>query len=272
MADKKRSRKLEYSDIDLSRWKEYEDILTGTWWEMKSRERGNGHVFDYHGNFIPQIANQTFRRYTREGEIVVDWFLGSGTSAIEAVNLNRRLIGVELKAELVEHVKDKLPAHAVGDTIKLVQGDSSSGKAKSDVQNALHEMGYEKAHLAVLHPPYAGIIKFSDLKADLSNCSTTDDFLLGFERVAQNAYDTLENGRFAVLVIGDKYSAGELDPLGFKCMQKMNEVGFKTKTIIVKNIEGNEKGKGKDANLWRYRALSGGFYIFKHEYVMIFFK
>ncbi len=126
--------------------------------------------------------------------------------------------------------------------------------------------------LAVLHPPYADIIKFSELESDLSNCPTTDAFLDGFKRVAQNAYDTLESGRFAILVIGDKYCAGELDPLGFKCMQAMNEVGFKTKSIIVKNIEGNEIGKGRTNNLWRYRALAGGFYIFKHEYVMIFFK
>ncbi|MCE5321944.1 site-specific DNA-methyltransferase [bacterium] len=272
MVDKRRPRKLEYSDIDLSRWKEYEDILTDSWWDMKSRDRTNGHSFDYHGNFIPQIPNQVFRRYSREGDIVVDWFLGSGTSAIEAVNLNRRLIGIELKHELVEYVKGKLPAGAVGNSIRIIQGDSASNNAKKSVQNALQEMGADKAQLAVLHPPYADIIKFSELKADLSNCPSTDEFLAGFTKVVQNAYDTLENGRFAILVIGDKYSAGELDPLGFKCMLKMNEVGFRTKSIIVKNIEGNEKGKGKDTNLWRYRALSGGFYIFKHEYVMIFFK
>jgi hypothetical protein len=52
----------------------------------------------------------------------------------------------------------------------------------------------------------------------------------------------------------------------------MNEAGFKTKSIIVKNIEGNEIGKGKTGNLWRYRALAGGFYIFKHEYIVIFQK
>ena len=59
---------------------------------------------------------------------------------------------------------------------------------------------------------------------------------------------------------------------GFKCMEKMNELGFITKSIIVKNIEGNEKTKGKDANLWRWRALAGGFSIFKHEYIMIMQK
>jgi hypothetical protein len=52
----------------------------------------------------------------------------------------------------------------------------------------------------------------------------------------------------------------------------MENVGFVCKATIVKNITGNEKAKGKTANLWRYRALAGGFYIFEHEYIMLFQK
>jgi hypothetical protein len=82
----------------------------------------------------------------------------------------------------------------------------------------------------------------------------------------------LAPGRFAALVIGDKYEKGELIPLGFWCMERLNQAGFKTKAIVVKNIEGNERGKGRTSNLWRYRALAGGYYIFKHEYVILFRK
>ena len=269
---KKYKRVLSYSDIDLSRWKEYEDIITDSLWIMKSRQNTNGHRLDYHGNFIPQIANQTFRRYTKENEIIVDWFLGSGTSAIEAVNLNRRLIGVELRPDLVELVYSKLPQEVLGNRIRLIEGDSTQPSTKNAVREALQEMGADNAQLAVLHPPYGDIIKFSNMDADLSNYPTTESFLKGFCLVARNAYETLQEGRFAVLVIGDKYADGELDPLGFKCMQVMQDVGFRLKSIVVKNIEGNEKGKGPNNNLWRYRALAGGFYIFKHEYVMIFRK
>lgn len=272
MEEKKRKHKLSYSDIDLSKWRDYEDILTDSLWLMGSRANRDGHSLDYHGNFIPQIANQMFRRYTREGDIVVDWFLGSGTSAIEAVNLKRRLIGVELKPELVDYVKGKLPGEALGDSIRLIQGDSTAPETKKAVLRQLGEMGASKAHLAILHPPYADIIRFSELESDLSNRASTDEFLDGFELVAQNAYDTLAAGRFAVLIIGDKYADSQLDPLGFKCMQRMNDVGFKTKSIIVKNIEGNEVAKGKNNNLWRYRALAFGLYIFKHEYIIVFFK
>ena len=272
MEDGRRKHKLSYSDIDLQRWKDYDEINTDSLWIMGSRHNADGHTLDYHGNFIPQIADQIFQRYTKSGEIVVDWFLGSGTSAIEAVNQDRRLIGVELKPDLIEHVAGKLKVDWLDNTVRLIAGDSTRPSTLNKVKAVLSDMGAEYAQLAILHPPYADIIKFSDSKADLSNLPGTDAFLRGFKRVAKNAYETLEPGRFAVLIIGDKYSAGELDPLGFKCMGVMNDVGFKTKSIIVKNIEGNEKAKGKDNNLWRYRALAGGFFIFKHEYVMVFFK
>ena len=123
-----------------------------------------------------------------------------------------------------------------------------------------------------MHPPYDDIIKFSDNEKDLSNCKSTQEFYDLFGKVAKTAYDFLEKKRFAALIIGDKYANGELIPLGFKCMEAMNNAGFTTKSIIIKNIEGNEKAKGKTANLWRYRALAGGFNIFKHEYIMVFEK
>jgi DNA modification methylase len=266
------SRKLPYSDIDLSRWRDYDNILTDSLWILKSRKKTDGHKLDYHGNFIPQIAEQVMLRYTKTDEIVVDWFLGSGTSAIEALNLSRRLIGVELKPELVEYVSQKLPTDVIGSRIKLIQGDSSAESTLASVRQALREMGSEYAQLAILHPPYADIIKFSELDADLSNCPDTCTFLQKFAAVACSAYETLEPGRFAILVIGDKYCNGELDPLGFRCMNEMINAGFRVKSIVVKNIEGNEIAKGKSNNLWRYRALANGFYVFKHEYVMIFFK
>ena len=75
-----------------------------------------------------------------------------------------------------------------------------------------------------------------------------------------------------MLVIGDEYTKGELIPLGFYCLERMQRTGFRAKGIVVKNITGNERGKGRDSNLWRYRALAGGYYIFKHEYVIIFQK
>ena len=140
------------------------------------------------------------------------------------------------------------------------------------VREKLEAMNADYAQLLILHPPYHDIIAFSDDPADLSNAESLAEFLAQFETVARHGFELLEPERFAVLVIGDKYTQGELIPLGFYCMERMQRVGFRTKAIVVKNIEGNERGKGRASNLWRYRALRGGFYIFKHEYVIIFRK
>jgi len=261
-----------WSDIDLNRWKEYEEIETDSLWHYDSRASGDGHKLDYHGNYIPQIATQIFTRYSKKDDIVLDMFLGSGTSAIEAVRMERRCIGVELKPDLAEYVRGKIAPDLLDSRIHIIQGDSTAPETVRKISGTLQTMQEEFVHLLMLHPPYDDIIKFSDNPNDLSNAADTEAFLDSFETIARNGYDLLEPGRFAALIIGDKYANGELVPLGFWCMERMNRVGFKTKAVIVKNIEGNEKGKGRTANLWRYRALAGGYYIFKHEYIIVFFR
>lgn len=261
-----------YSDINLKAWKQYDHIKTDTLWEFPSRLKENGHSNEYHGNYIPQIAQQVYERFTKKNDIVLDLFFGSGTSGIEAVNMKRRCIGVELKEDLVEHVSEKFTPKQLVTDVNIICADSASEDAKEKVQARLDVMGAKKAQLLMLHPPYDDIIKFSDRKEDLSNCATTEEFYDLFEKVAKNGYDLLEKGRFACLIIGDKYANSQHIPLGFECMARMNKLGFITKAIIIKDMQGNERAKGKTANLWRYRALAGGFYIFKHEYVMIFQK
>ncbi len=261
-----------YSDIDLNSWKEYSHIKTDTWWEFPSRDKSHGHSNEYHGNYIPQIAQQLYERFTKRNDVVLDLFLGSGTSAIEAVNMGRRCIGVELKPEQVEIVRNKFTPKELVTSVNLICSDSASEEVKEKIQTRLDIMRRDKAQFLVLHPPYDDIIKFSDRKEDLSNCASTAEFYNLFGKVAKNGYDMLEKGRFAALIIGDKYAKGEIVPLGADCSAIMRDTGFKMKAVIVKNMEGNERAKGKTANLWRYRALNGGFYIFKHEYIYIFQK
>jgi DNA modification methylase len=124
-----------------------------------------------------------------------------------------------------------------------------------------------------MHPPYFDIIKFSQDQRDLSNAASIDDFLARMGQATENAARVLQRGRYLVLVIGDKYAAGEWIPLGFRTMQEVQNRGFLLKSIIVKNFEdGRTAGKRKQQQLWRYRALKGGFYIFKHEYIFLFQK
>ncbi|MDQ7822185.1 MAG: DNA methyltransferase [Candidatus Eremiobacteraeota bacterium] len=264
-----------FSDIDMSRWKEYlGDIITDSLWLLGARDRTGPHVGDYHGNFVPQIAYQVITRFTKRGELVLDLFSGMGTTLIECRHLGRHGIGVELNHEVVRSSHERIMEAANPHNIKtsLVNGDSTSPTVLEKVKILIKDLGRTNVQHVVLHPPYWDIIQFNDDPRDLACAPTGEEFIKRFEQVVRHAHQVLENRRFMTLVIGDKYAKGEWVPLGFECMNMCRRVGFKLKAINVKDIQGNEKGKGKKGNLWKYRALKQGFYVFKHEYIMIFQK
>lgn len=261
------------NDLDLQRWKEYEEIWTDSLWMIDERDSSGAHRGDYHGNFVPQIPRQMMLRYTRKGDVVCDPFAGSGTTLIEAQRLGRHALGLELSPSTCELTRKRLreEPNTEGVQLKLACEDSCSGRARLRVLNWLKGMDREHVQLLVLHPPYHDIIQFSESENCLSNASSTEDFLAKFGAILDNLAPFLEKGRYLALVIGDKYSAGEWIPLGFLTMQEVMNRGFALKSLVVKNMTAN-RAKRNLQQLWRYRALTGGFYIFRHEYVLIFRK
>ena len=257
------------NDLNLNRWKEYNDIITDSLWILNKRDNSGVHHAGYWGNFIPQIPNQLLRRYTKKGEWVLDPFLGSGTTLIEAQRLGRNAVGIELSKKVLDQTKRNIAKEANPIKIKLefINGDSAS----VDLQKVISDLEIKSFQFQIFHPPYWDIIKFSESKSDLSNAKSIDDFLKVFGKVLDNCLPHLDKKRFAAVVISDKYSGGEWIPLGFYVMQEVIKRGMILKSTIVKNFD-ETTAKRNQKELWRYRALAGGFYVFKHEYIFVFQK
>ena len=262
-------KKKKINDLDLTRWKQYTDILTDSLWIFDKRDTSGSHLGWYWGNFIPQIPYQMMKRYTKRNDWVLDCFLGSGTTLIESKRLGRNSIGIELNPKVVDEAKKYIDAEPNKFNVisEILMGDSS----KIDLKLILNKYNINQVQLLIMHPPYHDIIKFSDDKNDLSNANDINTFLQMFGEVIDNMTPFLEKRRYLILVIGDKYSKGEWIPLGFYCMNEILKRPYILKCIIVKNFE-ETRAKRNQKNLWKYRALKGGFYVFKHEYIMIFQK
>lgn len=257
-----------YNDLDMSNWKEYENIWTDSLWIIDKRDNSGAHSGHYHGNFVPQIPFQLFSRYTKKGDWILDPFMGSGTSLIEAQRMERNSIGIELQHSVAKEAYSRIISEKKENIIsKILVGDSKN----CDINGVLNSLGINKVQFVIMHPPYWDIIKFSENPNDLSNCNNIDTFLTSFGRVIDNTTSVLEKNRYCAVVIGDKYANSQIVPLGFYCMNLMLEKGFLLKATIVKNFD-ETKNKLNKHGIWRYRALANDFYIFKHEYIFIFKK
>lgn len=257
------------NDINLNRWKEYDDLRTDSLWIIDKRDSTGVHTAGYWGNFIPQIPNQMLKRYTKKGDWVLDTFAGCGTTLIESQRLGRNGIGIELQEAVAQKARELISyePNKYSVVTEVVTGDS----IEVDFKEILAKHKQKTVQFLIMHPPYFDIIKFSNNPRDLSNAPSVDKFLEMMNSIVDNASSVLEKGRYLALVIGDKYSKGEWIPLGFLTMNEIIKRSFILKSIIVKNFE-ETTAKRNQKELWRYRALVGGFYIFKHEYIFVFKK
>jgi hypothetical protein len=140
------------------------------------------------------------------------------------------------------------------------------------MQFALNHLEGNSVQFVIMHPPYMDIVKFTDNKQDLSQISDLTEFVKQFKKVVSNALHYLEKNRYFAIVIGDVYKNSEVIPLSFYVLDVIKRnYKVKLKGIIVKNIEGN-RGKLGKGGIWRYRALKSDYYIFKHEYILVFKK
>jgi len=82
-------------------WREWG--YRGVWYIRSVRDN-----YDHEAMFPEALASRVIKLYTDAGDIVLDPFMGSGTTALAALSLNRRFIGIEKEAKYVELANRKI--------------------------------------------------------------------------------------------------------------------------------------------------------------------
>jgi DNA modification methylase len=255
----------------MENWKN-STVNTDSLWILGERDKAGKHSNCYHGNFIPQIPNQLILRYTKENDTVLDVFMGSGTTLFECETLDRKFIGFDINSEILGHVKQQMETSDKS-RFTINECDVSDEKLfNSAMRKSLAKLHSEKVQFIIAHPPYMDIVKFTEKPEDLSHIGDLSEFLTKFVQIMRNALPYLENNKYFGIVVGDVYKKSEVVPLAFHVLDSIKQnFKVKLKGIVVKNIEGN-RGKLGSSNIWKYRALKSDYFIFKHEYILVFKK
>lgn len=227
-----------------------------TVWSFPDRGSWVTHSGKYRGNWSPYVPRNLILRYSNPGDWVLDQFMGSGTTLVEAKLLNRHVVGVDINPQSV----------SISETNLQFQCETNS-KIFTRNGNAtdLHFIKDSRIDFICTHPPYANIIKYSKgIEGDISLLGV-EEFLAEMQKVAEESYRVLKKGKMCAVMIGDVRKYGKVIPLGFRMMECFLQAGFTNEEIIIK-----EQYNCRSTDYWEKQ--NNNFLLLAHEYIFVFQK
>lgn len=227
-----------------------------TVWSFPDRGSWATHSGKYRGNWSPYVPRNLMLRYSNPGDWVLDQFMGSGTTLVEAKLLNRHAVGVDINPQSV----------SISETNLQFQCETNS-KIFTRNGNATDLHFIKDSHIDFIctHPPYANIIKYSKgIEGDISLLGV-EEFLAEMKKVAEESYRVLKKGKMCAVMIGDVRKHAKVIPLGFRMMECFLQAGFTNKEIIIK-----EQHNCRSTDYWEKQ--NNNFLLLAHEYIFVFQK
>ncbi len=122
-------------------------------WDDVSSARKKKHV--EHGATYPEkLVSRLINMYSKKGDLILDPFLGTGTTLEACKNNQRKGIGIELNERFFPHINEIILQKSLTDAYEL--------KAfKDDCRNLLKYIPLESIQLMITSPPYANFIQRS---------------------------------------------------------------------------------------------------------------
>ena len=126
----------------------------------------------------------------------------------------------------------------------------------------------EVVDLIATHPPYAGIVPYSNARiaGDLSALSFTE-FFQEITKVASECFRILKSGKYCAILIGDTRKHRHFVPMHIGVLNKFLDAGFILKEDIIKLQHKTTSSRGG-----RWGGHSYDFYKIAHEHLYVFRK
>ena len=136
-----------------------------TVWSFKQRDNWATHSGEYRGNWSPYIPRNVILKYSKPGELVLDYFCGAGTTAVESKLLGRRCIAFDINEKAVELARKNVDFSVESQQLALIAENGRSGIYEPELSvgdaRDISFLQDNSIDLICSHPPYAGIINYS---------------------------------------------------------------------------------------------------------------
>ncbi len=222
--------------------------MTKSWTIVRPPPRKKNEIL--HPAKFPELLVRKFITFfTKPGELVLDPFLGSGSTVIAAKQSNRNAIGIELSEKYVQISKERLlaikslPYSPLYTTRKegywhVIQGDSSK------ISELWTKRKYTKIDFVITSPPYWSQLdrtemrqkgrkdkgldtKYSEVnQRDLANITNYDRFLEIQKDIFLQIYDLVKPKGYLMVITNNVFTTGKLFPLAYDTATSISSIGW----------------------------------------------
>jgi DNA modification methylase len=211
--------------------------VTKSWQILKPPRRKDNEVL-HPAKFPEKIVRLFITFFTKPGELVVDPFLGSGSTIIAAKQSNRKAIGIELAEKYVKISNDRLnktiipsypPMYNTGleNYWTVVHGNSLK------IADLWQKNGFPKIDFVITSPPYWSQLDRNEIRQkdrktkgldtkystvnpdDLGNVKNYEEFLNQQKTVFDQIYNLMKPKGYMVIITNNIFTSGRLYPLAY---------------------------------------------------------
>jgi DNA modification methylase len=196
--------------------------------------------------FPISLAARVISLFTHKGELVLDPFVGSGTTLVAARDLNRNAVGFDLKPEYIQVCHERLAQITLWDETKQIA-------VCDDARNIPAYLEPETVALIFTSPPYANLLnrerlnksrrfrkneqylkveQYSQDPCDLGTLAL-DEYSQAMSRIFADLLPLLRPRAHCVINVPDMWWEDERVTIHITVVEALREVGYELRNTII---------------------------------------
>lgn len=250
-----------------------EDRITGSEWLKYSISIWDDYktckekLFKHPASFPISLAEKLIKVYSKVNDLILDPFMGIGSTLIASAETNRRSVGFDINNEYISIANDRLNSYKL---VNKIINDSS--------ENIIQYLPLSSVDLCITSPPYWDILNrhrtadnkeirnYGNDALDIGNISDYDVYLSKLHKVFFSVFQCLKLNKHCIIVVMDIRKKEKFYPLHLDLTNLMREIGFQLEDYIIWD-------RRKEYNNLRPLGYPWVFRVNKvHEYICIFKK